>query len=471
MKSVLAIDIGATSGRAILSYVDGEKLIFEEINKFPNIPIKERGHLCWNVDFLFSKILESIEIAKSKSNLLSVGIDTWGVDFALIDRAGKLISLPVHYRDNRTSGILDYVSEVSSISDLYFKTGNQLMEINTLFQLICAKATSPDSYFQTDKILMIPDYFNYLLTGKKVIERSIASTTQMVNPFTKDWNREILSLFDISDLLLPPIVQEGNVLGTIKPEFGLGKINIINVCEHDTASAVVSIPFQEEHCLFISSGTWSLIGIEMEHPIINEDSLKYNFTNEAGYNGTTTFLKNCTGLWIIEELRRDFKLKHQSFTFEDITNMVNELQTDVAIIDTEYPEFSKPDNMIEKIKLYAKKSGQKVPETPAELFKCAYLSLAMKYKEVILQLEDMTNYQYKTVNFIGGGSKSEYFSQLVADITGKTVVTGLTEATSIGNALIQLVTVGEISNIQEGKELVAKSVLLKKFTPKTYKGE
>ena len=458
MKSVLAIDIGATSGRAILASIEGEKLNFKEVNRFSNTPIKKKGYLCWNVEELFSKILESIQIACNQTELISVGIDTWGVDFALVNKLGKLISLPVCYRDCRTHGILEGISSIASLSELYSKTGNQLMEINTLFQLLSTKMEIPNIYYRADKLLMMPDYFNFLLTGKQVIERSIASTTQMVNPITRDWNREVLSLFDISDLLLPCIVEEGSILGSVKSEFGFGDVKVINVCEHDTASALVAIPNQEEKCLFVSSGTWSLIGTEIASPIINQKSLKYNFTNESGNNGTTTFLKNCTGLWIVEELRREYELNHQFYTFNDITTMVMACQSDVAIVDTDSSEFAEPGQMIEKICHYASKTGQKVPITAGEIFKSAYLSLAHKYKEVIEQLEDLTDYKYQTLNLIGGGSKSKYFSQLVADITGKVVITGLTEATAIGNILIQMIAVGEIKNLTLAKEFVKKSI-------------
>lgn len=465
MKSVLAIDIGATSGRAVLARIEGGQLIMEEINRFANTPIKERGHLCWNVDFLFSKILESIQKAVDQSELLSIGIDTWGVDFVLMNSEGERLSLPVHYRDGRTNEILESVSQMASLSDLYYKTGNQLMEINTLFQLLAARKEAPDDYYKVDKLLMMPDYFHFLLTGKKAIERSIASTTQMINPITSDWNHEILALFDISASLLPSIVKEGTILGKVKPEFGFGDVKVVNVCEHDTASAVVAIPCQGQDCLFISSGTWSLIGTEISAPIISQKSLEYNFTNETGHDGTTTFLKNCTGLWIVEELRREYKLRRQCYSFEDIMAMVIACDSEVAIVDTESPEFAEPDRMIEKIRRYAERTNQAIPITAGEVFKSAYLSLAHKYKEVIKQLEELTANTYQTLNLIGGGSKSEYFSQLVADVTGKTVMTGLTEATAIGNSIIQMIAMGEIETLTSAKEMIRQSITTTYYYP------
>lgn len=465
MKSVLAIDLGATSGRAVLHHIEEGKLISKEICRFSNQPMKERGFLCWNMEDLFSHILDAIKQANSLSDLQSVGIDTWGVDFALLDDKGQLISSPVHYRDNRTKGVLEEVAQISSLSELYFKTGNQLMEINTLFQLLRAKSKSPDSYFKARNLLMIPDYFNYLLTGKKVIERSIASTMQLVNPFTKTWNNEILEMFEVSEALFPPLVDEGLVLGDVLEKYKVGTPSVITVCEHDTASAITAIPTEDEKTLFISSGTWSLIGTELPYPIINEQSLKHNFTNEAGYGGTTTFLKNCTGLWIVEELKRSYEAQGKDFNFDEIVEMVQAVIEPVALIDTDSREFSEPGQMIEKIQAYAKQSGQRVPKTSGEIFKVAYTSLAYKYHQVIEDLEDILGYSFTNLHLIGGGSKSTYFSQLIADVTQKTVITGLTEATSIGNALVQFIALEELASIKEARALVKQSIQFKNYYP------
>lgn len=466
MKLVLAVDLGATSGRAVLHHISDGKLLSEEILRFDNIPIKERGILSWDVNLLFSNILQAIQLATQKGKLMSIGIDTWGVDFGLIDSSGQLVAPPAHYRDSRTKGILEEVSQYSSLSELYYKSGNQLMEINTLFQIIRARARTPDTFFKAKELLMIPDYLTYLLTGEKVIESSIASTMQLVNPFTKMWNQEILEMFEIPRSLFPKLVNEGNILGEVSSKYGVGNPKVINVCEHDTASAIVSIPVEDEKTLFISSGTWSLIGTELNFPIINEASLNYNFTNEAGHSGTTTFLKNCTGLWIVEELRREYKAIGQIFSFEDISKMVSEVLNPTAIIDTDSPEFATPGQMIGKIQEYAKVTNQKIPEQPGELFKVAYSSLAMKYKEVIGQLEEILTCHFEKIYVIGGGSKSEYFSQLIADVTSKTVVTGLTEATSTGNALIQLIALGELKSVSEARQLVKETYEFKQYYPK-----
>lgn len=465
MKSVLAIDLGATSGRAVLYGIIDGKLTSEEISRFENKPIKQKGLLCWDVELLFTYILQAIKVAGQKSDLQSVGIDTWGVDFVLLDNKGKYVSLPVHYRDSRTKGVLKEVEQLSSLSDLYYKTGNQLMEINTLFQLLRTRTQTPEFFFKAETLLMIPDYLNYLLTGKKAVERSIASTMQLVNPFTKTWNHEILETFELSESLFPSLVAEGVTLGRVLEKYEVGQPQVITVCEHDTASAIAAIPTNNEKTLFISSGTWSLIGTELTSPIVSSQSLEYSFTNEAGHSGTTTFLKNCTGLWIVEELRRDYENKGQIFNFETITEMVMAVKEPVAMIDTDSEEFASPGQMIEKIQVYAHKTNQKIPGTAGELFKVAYTSLANKYREVIQDLENILGYSFESIQLIGGGSKSHYFSQLVADVTKKEVITGLTEATSVGNALVQLVALGELSSMKEAKELVRQSIILTTFYP------
>ncbi|MGY3724525.1 rhamnulokinase/L-fuculokinase [Granulicatella balaenopterae] len=464
MEGVLAIDLGATSGRAVISPININKLYFEEINRFINVPIKKCGVMCWDFDYLFKKILESIEIASKKMKIISVGIDTWGVDFGMLNFQGELLSSPVHYRDSRTKGILAKIAKYVSLDHLYFKTGTQLMEINTLFQLMSVQKQMPSIYFNTDKILMMPDLFNYYLTGETVIEESIASTTQMLMPEKKSWNKELLQQFSLNENFLPRIVKSGHVLGHIKAEYGFNEIKVINICEHDTASAVAAIPFDDE--VFISCGTWSLIGIKTEQPIITKESLAYNFTNELGFNSANLFLKNSTGLWIVEELRRDFEVHGESYSFDDITTMVKACEKDVCIVDTDNEQFSKPGDIIQKIKKYAKNTRQNVPESAAEFFKTAYYSLAIKYRNTIQDLEKIKNKQYQKIYLIGGGSKSTYFTQLIADITGKEVITGLYEATVIGNIIIQLIANKKLASLEQAHDLILKSVEFHSYTPK-----
>ncbi|MBF0787315.1 MULTISPECIES: rhamnulokinase family protein [unclassified Streptococcus] len=466
MKAVLAMDFGATSGRAVLASVQDDRLVIEEINRFQNSPIRYKGHLCWDLPFLFERILESIDMAQEKAELLSVGIDTWGVDYGLLDGKGELITSPVHYRDCRTKGIVDKVSEYFSLTDLYAETGNQLMEMNTLFQLVSSKSRTPSDYFQTSTFLLMPDLFNYLLTGQKVAELSIASTTQMLSLQYKNWNEKVLKAFDIPLAICPPLVKEGVCLGVIKKDFQKGSVQVVTVLSHDTASAIASIPLEDQSALFISSGTWSLIGILLDKPIINEASQNHQFTNELGEDGQITFLKNCTGLWIVEELRREYASFNQPYSYDEIASLVQE-DTDIVFFDTDSPEFAEPGEMIAKIQAYAERTGQELPVTPASLFKSAYHSLAKKYHDVVVKLEALTEKTYSFIYLIGGGSKSSYLAQLTADMTGKEVLTGLSEATAIGNSLVQLVAMGQIKDMTEARQLVAKSFPLTRYQPKS----
>lgn len=466
MRGVLAIDLGATSGRAILSEIKDNQLVMTEIHRFANKPIKQRGYLCWDIEFLKEAILKSVELAQKQCQLLSIGIDTWGVDYGLLDSDGQLVSLPVHYRDKRTKGMLEEVSELSSLLDLYIKTGNQLMEINTLFQLLAHRKKSPRTYFKGQTLLMMPDLLNYYLTGTIGIERSIASTTQMVDPRTGTWQQDVLDMFELNKQLLPPIVSEGQIVGTLKNSYHLGSPKVVTVLSHDTASAVASLPNTDAPAIFISSGTWSLIGTVLEDPLITERSLAYNFTNELGENGKVTFLKNCTGLWIIEELRRQYQQNGTEYSFDDISQMIESCTEEALIFDTDAPILAEAGHMIEKITQLVKEDYPDISQNPALLFKSAYHSLARKYQEVVQQLEELTRQAYSEIYLIGGGSRSAYLAQLTADMTGKCVLTGLSEATAIGNTLVQLVAMGEVSDMEEGRTLVANSFPLTRYQAK-----
>lgn len=462
MKSVIAIDLGATSGRAVLYSLQEDKIISEEIHRFTNDLIQVSGKLCWNVDALYKHILHSIRIAKSKSECHSIGIDTWGVDYALIDSEGNLLTLPVSYRDRRTQGILEKISSYSSPDELYFKTGNQLMEINTLFQLVVEKNERPELYYRAYKMLMLSDYLQFLLTGKMATEKSIASTSQLVNAVTRTWNKEVLEVFEISELLLPDMVEEGTILGRNETY----DLDVVSVCQHDTASAVAAIPYVDENLLYISCGTWSLIGTELTEPILSDLALDYQFTNELGHSDTIRFLKNCTGLWILEELRRAYKEIGVDYDYHTIQEMVQTCAVEVPIVDTDDPVFAQSGNMLMTLTDYLREREPRFQPTPAKLFKLIYLSLAKKYLEVINQLEEITGRTYQEIYLLGGGSKSPYFAQLIATVTNRTVITGLYEATSLGNALVQFKALGWVSDMKQAKELVKQSLKTHYFYPK-----
>lgn len=433
MEAVLAIDLGATSGRAIVGYLSENKLVMEEINRFSNLPIRVKGHLSWDVDFLLAKILESIRLANTSYKILSIGIDTWGVDFGLIDNEGKLLLQPVHYRDERTKGVLKEISEMTELEKLYSETGNQIMEINTLFQLFKARQESPDSFYKTNKILLMPDLFNYLLTGKFATEKSIASTTQLFDPRSQNWNQNILKLFEV-----------------------------VNVCSHDTASAIVSVP-KTEGSLFISSGTWSLVGVELTSPILTTESFSYGFTNEVGKDGVITFLKNCTGLWIIEELRRSFERRGKAYSFDDIRTMVEKEKENLPLIDTESTEFATESDMHKTLTEYLAYHHETREWTDGQLFKIVYESLAETYRKAIELLEELTHKVYKRIYVIGGGARASYFNQMIADRTGKEVLTGSTEGTAVGNIVVQLIAMGQLKGMEEAHHVIEEFLQLESY--------
>ncbi|WP_338232580.1 rhamnulokinase [Companilactobacillus muriivasis] len=464
MTTVLAMDFGASSGRAIVGKYKAGKIQLDEMYRFDNIPICFDNKLSWDVNKLFSQIKKGLNISSKKYKITSLGVDTWGVDFGLIDEYGDLIGVPTHYRGVKTGKILSRVSDFISLQDLYDSTGNQIMKINTLFQILSIREHYPDQYFRARKILMISDLFNYLLTGKMAVERSIASTTQLTNPYSKEWSRTIINNFNLNSQMFPEIVDEGNQLGYVKKSFNLGDIQVINVCQHDTASAVLSIPATGPF-LFISCGTWSLVGTELNHPILNKKALKYNLTNESGFNKTTEFLKNCTGLWIVQEMKRNYFEEGIDLSYEEITENVKAIKVKTCLIDTDDDTFNEPGDMRKRIVEYAIKTNQTIPQNLGEFFKCAYESLAKKYNETIKEIEDATGESYHDIHVVGGGSKSDYFCQLISNVTHKNVLSGPAEATALGNVLMQLISLGEIEDVAEARKIVSDSIDIKRFEP------
>lgn len=452
-RNVLAFDFGASSGRAIIGKYDNGNLELEEIHRFTNAPIEIEDTLYWDLDYLFLQVVEGIKLATQKYKIASLAVDTWGVDYGLLDKEGKLLENPVHYRDKRTQGIIGKVEKYIPSKELYKRTGNQIMEINTLFQLLAFREQKPLLFEKAETMLLIPDLINYLLTGKKNAEQSIASTTQLMNPITKEWDWELISMMNFPESLFPPIVSESNYLGKIKKNLGLPNISVFNICEHDTASAVVSIP-NNQNSLFVSCGTWSLIGTEISDPIINEKARSYNLTNESGNNKTTRFLKNCTGLWIIQEIKRNLEELGRRYSYTEITKLARLAPAFKCLIDTDAPAFATPGNIVSKIYMFAKETNQQEPENDAEIFRCVYESLAFKYKYTFQEITDTVEKEFNVVNIIGGGSQADILCEMVADASGMCVSAGPVEATAIGNITAQLVAQGVLKDIAEARELV-----------------
>lgn len=467
-KKVLAIDFGASSGRAIVGIFDGERVALEEIHRFSNDPVILGGTMYWDVLRLFHEIKQSLIKAKPY-DVESVAIDTWGVDFGLIDKDGRLIDNPVHYRDARTNGMLDEAFKLIPKDNFYKETGNQFMEINTAFQLLSLVKNRPELLERADKMLMMPDLFSYFLTGEKKAERSIASTTQLFDQNTKDWSRETVKALGINEEILPEITESGSVIGTLSKELceelDIKPIKVIAVCGHDTQSALVAAPANNNDFAFLSSGTWSLLGTELDEPIINEKSLALNVTNEQGYAGKTSFLKNIIGLWLIQESRRQWIREGREYSFMELETLAKEAEPFKCFIDPDAPEFTPAGNIPKRIREYCEKSGQYVPQTVGEIMRCIYESLALKYKAAISELEECTGKKFETLYMIGGGTKDKFLSALTANSCGITVSSGPVEATAMGNVLIQLMAQGEVENLSRAREIVRASEKISYFEP------
>lgn len=440
MKRVLAFDFGASSGRAVLGCVCDGKLKIKEIHRFKNEPVTVNGSMYWDILRLFHEIKNGITAAVQDGGFDAVSIDTWGVDFGLIDNSGELLANPVHYRDNRTEGIADEVFKIISKEEIYKRTGIQFMRINTLYQLMYLKLKKPELLSQADKFLMIPDLFAYFLTGEKKTEISIAATTNLLNPYTKNWDYELIGKLGLPSEIFPELTEAGNVYGMLSDEIcnelGCRKVPVIAVAEHDTASAVAAKPVSDKKSAFISSGTWSLFGIETEEPLIGESG--NGFTNECGYAGKICHIKNIMGLWLLQETRRQWQREGKEVSFDEMEKAALSAEPFKAFINPEDPAFESAGNMPKRVKEYCKRTGQAIPESDGEILRCIYDSLAMKYRQSLKQLSLETGVAYEQLNIFGGGIKDKLLCRLTADACEIPVIAGPTEATVIGNAAIAL---------------------------------
>ncbi len=469
-KRVLAFDFGASSGRAIIGCFDGDKITLEEVHRFSNDPVSVGGTVYWDVLRLFYEIKQGIIKAKIAGGFDSIGIDTWGVDFGLIDSEGKLMENPVHYRDARTVGLVDEAFKTMPKEKLYGITGIQFMELNTLFQLISLKKYRPWMLERADKMLFMPDLFGYMLTGKMCAEYSIASTSQLIDLDKKTWSREILDAFGIKESVFAPLVQPGTVLGELSKEVceecGVDPVPVISVCGHDTQSAITSVPCEDGDFAFLSSGTWSLFGTELDKPIVNETSMNINITNEGGFDGSTGFLKNIIGLWLIQESRRQWKREGKEYSYADLEKLALAAEPFKCFIDPDAPEFVPHGNIPERVREFCRKTGQYVPETVGEIMRCIYESLAMKYRLTFEKLRECTERDYPVIHVIGGGTKDGLLCQMTANSCDRTVKAGPIEATVMGNVAVQLMSNGSVKNIGQARKIVADSSELKTFEPK-----
>ncbi|ALX49016.1 rhamnulokinase [Lentibacillus amyloliquefaciens] len=466
LECSLAVDIGASSGKMLVGYIKNGKLRLQEVHRFENRLIKRDKHFCWDLQSLFSEIVTGIHASRDQGFVpQSIGIDTWAVDFVLLGENDELLTDAVSYRDPRTDGMMEEVFQQISKERLYLETGIQFQKFNTIYQLYYLKKNHPEILDKAKSFLMIPDYLNYLLTGNKTNEYTNATSTQLVNAFTKKWDRELLDQLGINKEMFQEILPPKSTLGNLKPElsreFGFD-MKVLLPATHDTGSAVVSVP-ESNDTIYISSGTWSLIGVENNFPICVTKALDYNFTNEGGIDYRFRFLKNIMGLWMIQEVKRNY---HNRYTFADFAEMADQVDDFHSTVNVDDDRFLKPKNMIEEIQKYCRETNQTVPETSGEVAKCVFDSLSVSYQTAIDQIEEVYEKEFKKINVIGGGSQNEMLNQLIADTTQKEVIAGPFEATAIGNLASQLISLGEIENLNEARQIVKNSFEMKVFRSK-----
>ncbi|MEM3927059.1 MAG: rhamnulokinase family protein [Desulfurococcaceae archaeon] len=470
---VLAFDLGASGGRAIVGKIDldARKVEMEEIYRFPNGPIRVRDHLYWDVLRIWNEVKEGISIAYKKygEQIVSIGVDTWGVDFALLDNNGELVGLPYCYRDPRRNQAMRELLSVMSPERIYMRTGIQFMPINPLYQLY-AMVKDRSSLLQAARTLfMMPDLFNYWLSGVIVSEYTDASTTQFLDPWTKKWALDLLEEIGFPTDIFPEVIEPGTKLGKIDlrlaEELRVSKdIEIIAPATHDTASAVAASPIDKDSA-YISCGTWSLVGVELDQPLVNKKAMEYNFTNEGGAFNTIRFLKNVQGMWFMQEIKRMLTKRGQEYDYAELTKLASEARGFIGFIDPDDPRFLAPLDMIDEIMKFLEETGQEKPKTVGELVRLVLESLALKYRLVIEKIEDLTGMKIKRINIVGGGSRNWVHNQLVADFTDKLVEAGPEEATSIGNILMQLAGLGYVKSLREIREYVRNSFEVKQYQP------
>ena len=469
-KRVLAFDFGASSGRAVIGIFDGRTIRMEEIHRFSNDPVIISGTMYWDILRLFHEVKQGLVKAHLAGRIDSIGVDTWGVDFGLLDKDGMLLENPVHYRDSRTNGMMAEVLRDIDKKELYEITGNQLMEINTLFQLKALADKRPDVLARADTLLLMPDLLNYFLCGAKKTEYSIASTTQLLDAKKRCWSEKIIEKLQLPAHIFTEIVPTATRLGRLSAdianELSMERPEVIAVAGHDTQSAMAAVPTEKADFLFLSCGTWSLLGTELAEPIINEASLAADVTNEGGYGGKASFLKNIIGLWMIQESRRQWMREGKEYSFGELELLARQAKPFQSFINPDASEFVSSGNMPERIRAYCRRTNQHVPQSPGEIVRCIDESLAMRYRQAALEIESCTQKNYAVLHMIGGGIQSQLLCQLTANACQKKVEAGPVEATVIGNIALQLLASGSIKDIQTARQVVMKSEPVATYEPK-----
>lgn len=465
MIKTLAFDFGASSGRAILGQYDGKRLTLEETHRFPNNPVQIGNSLHWDVLRLFYEIKQGIvqTVHQGHRDIASIGIDTWGVDFGLLDAQGNLLGNPYHYRDSRTDGMLDEACRIAGREEIFGQTGIELIWFNTLYQLMAMSRQGSAILEKADKLLMMPDLFNYFLTGVTASEYTNSTTSQMYNVSEGKWAVDLMKKLGVPTDLYLDVIKPGTKIGTLLPEIskelGVPAIPVVSVASHDTASAAVSVPVTEgEDYAFISCGTWSIMGAEIDKPLINERTRRLNFTNEGGTGDKVLLMKNIMGLWLIQECKRQWEIDDGvAVSFNDLEQAAREAAPFECFIDPDDMSFAAPNNMPDKVAAFCKKTGQKEPQTKGQIIRCIAQSLALKYRYTVESLEEIQGRKINRIHMVGGGIKDKLICSFTANATKREVVTGPVEATAIGNNLVQLMALGELKNLAEARQLVRDS--------------
>ncbi len=467
----LAFDLGAESGRAVLGLFDGDYLTLSEVHRFPNNPVRLPDGLHWDILRLWHEVGIGIgkAVREADGSLAGMGLDTWGVDFGLLDRQGKLLENPYHYRDDRTDGMVEEAFRRVSQEDIFDRTGIQFMQLNSLYQLLAMVTNQSPSLELAATFLTIPDLLNYWLTGRAVSEFTIATTTQCYDPRRRAWATSMLAALGIPTAIFADVIEPGSVVGPLLPslsaETGAPEVPVIAPACHDTGSAVVAVPAESEKFAWISSGTWSVLGAEVGEPAITPESLAYNFTNEGGANRTYRLCKNIMGLWLVQECRRTWAARGEVYSYDQLTEMAAAARPFVCIVNSDDLDFLKPGDMPARIRAYATRTGQTVPDSKGEVVRSVLEGLALQYRLVLERTEALVGHRLESVYIVGGGTKNHLLSQFAADATGRTVFTGPVEATALGNILMQAVATGTLGSVAEARAVVRNSSVILTYEP------
>ncbi len=467
----LAFDLGAESGRAVVGFFDGERLRLDDAHRFSSRSVRALGTLSWDVLGLFHELKQglSMAVAAHGPDIAGIGIDTWGVDFGLLGRDDVLLGNPRHYRDHANDGMLEAAFEIAPREQIFDRTGIQFMQFNTLFQLLSLKRAKSPLLEKAETMLMMPDLLNFWFTGVKATEFSIASTSQMVDPRTRTWAKDLVERFGLPAHILTDIVPTSALIGSLRPdiaaEAGCGPISVYAPGEHDTASAVVAVPASTPDYAYISSGTWSLMGVETREPRISDETRAYNFTNEGGACGTIRLLKNIMGLWLVQECRRAEARRGTDYSYAQLAQMAADADPFGPLIEPDTPEFLAPPDMLKAIAEFCAKTGQPPPEGIGATVRCCLESLALKYRWALERLEEFRGRRIEVIHIVGGGTQNRLLCRLAADATGRTVIAGPVEATATGNVLMQALGCGLIGSLEQAREVVRRSFPLETYTP------